>query len=88
MTASSPPRWDLSNVYPSLDSAEFQADLERITQQLSELGSCFESQAHNLNAGSETNVLAARFGIDIHQKAFWEESLRMIGRRIERYLEL
>lgn len=32
--------------------------------------------------------LAARFGIDIHQRKFWEDSLAIIGRRIERYCEL
>jgi pepF/M3 family oligoendopeptidase len=32
--------------------------------------------------------LAARFGLDIRQRAFWESSLAIIGRRIERYEEL
>lgn len=32
--------------------------------------------------------LAARFGLDIRQRAFWEDSLRVIGQRIERYEEL
>jgi oligoendopeptidase F len=32
--------------------------------------------------------LAARFGLDIRQRAFWENSLEIIGRRIERYEEL
>ncbi len=32
--------------------------------------------------------LAARFGIDIRQRKFWEDSLAVIGRRIERYCEL
>ena len=32
--------------------------------------------------------LAARFGLDIRQRAFWEGSLRVIGKRIERYLVL
>jgi pepF/M3 family oligoendopeptidase len=29
--------------------------------------------------------LAARFGIDIHKQSFWEDSLAIIGRRIDRY---
>ena len=33
-------------------------------------------------------ALAARFGIDIRQPAFWESSLAIIRQRIERYLEL
>ena len=32
--------------------------------------------------------LAARFGLDIRQRAFWEGSLKVIERRIERYLIL
>jgi pepF/M3 family oligoendopeptidase len=32
--------------------------------------------------------LAARFGIDIRQRAFWEGSLRVIEQRIDRYLAL
>ena len=32
--------------------------------------------------------LAARFGIDIRQRKFWEDSLAVIGQRIERYCEL
>jgi oligoendopeptidase F len=32
--------------------------------------------------------LAARFGIDIRSKKFWEDSLAVIGKRIERYCEL
>jgi oligoendopeptidase F len=32
--------------------------------------------------------LAARFGIDIRQRAFWENSLAIVEQRIDRYLEL
>jgi pepF/M3 family oligoendopeptidase len=32
--------------------------------------------------------LAARFGIDIRQRKFWEDSLAVIGKRIERYCAL
>jgi pepF/M3 family oligoendopeptidase len=32
--------------------------------------------------------LAARFELDIRQRAFWEDSLKVIGQRIERYEEL
>ena len=32
--------------------------------------------------------LAARFGIDIRNRAFWDASLAVIGRRIERYCEI
>ncbi|MBM3150647.1 MAG: M3 family oligoendopeptidase [Chloroflexi bacterium] len=32
--------------------------------------------------------LAARFGIDIRQKRFWEDSLKVIAGKIDRYCEL
>jgi oligoendopeptidase F len=32
--------------------------------------------------------LAARFGIDIRGRAFWESSMRIVEERIERYLAL
>jgi pepF/M3 family oligoendopeptidase len=32
-----PPRWDVSNIYPSLDSPEFQADFDLINQSLDRL---------------------------------------------------
>jgi oligoendopeptidase F len=32
--------------------------------------------------------LAARFGIDIRSKLFWEQSLAVIARRVERYARL
>jgi len=32
--------------------------------------------------------LAARFGIDIRQKKFWDDSLAVIGKRIDRYCEI
>jgi pepF/M3 family oligoendopeptidase len=39
--------------------------------------------------GMDTPVhLAARFGIDIRQRGFWESSLKVIEKRVERYCEL
>jgi pepF/M3 family oligoendopeptidase len=32
--------------------------------------------------------LAQRFGIDIHKRKFWEDSIAIIGKRVERYCEL
>ena len=32
--------------------------------------------------------VAARFGIDIRKKAFWEGSLKIIEKRVERYCEI
>ena len=38
--------------------------------------------------GANAADLAARFGINIREQSFWEISLQVIGKRIERYLEL
>ena len=32
--------------------------------------------------------LAARFGIDIRTRAFWEDSLKVAAKRVERFCEL
>ncbi|MHB8819798.1 MAG: M3 family oligoendopeptidase [Bellilinea sp.] len=37
MSATVPPRWDLSNVYPGLDSPQFSADIERWKSMLGDL---------------------------------------------------
>jgi oligoendopeptidase F len=39
MTLSTPPRWDLSNVYPALDSPEFSADFQKMSSLLQGLES-------------------------------------------------
>ena len=41
------------------------------------------------STGEATAVdLAARFGMDIRQRAFWEGSLKVVEERIDRYLAL
>jgi oligoendopeptidase F len=32
--------------------------------------------------------LAARFGIDVRSKKFWEDSLAVVAKRVDRYCEL
>jgi len=54
-------------------------------------GESFVEDYKNLLAstGEETGAkLAKRFGIDITKRKFWDDSLAIIGRRIERYAEL
>ena len=54
-------------------------------------GAAFVPDYKNLLAstGEATPAeLAARFGIDIRQPSFWEGSLDVIGKRIERYTRL
>src|SRR5215211_1032829 len=41
------------------------------------------------NTGEDTAAkLAKRFGIDITKRKFWDDSLAIIGKRVERYVEL
>jgi oligoendopeptidase F len=54
-------------------------------------GKDFVSDYMNLLAstGEDTAArLAKRFGIDITQKKFWQDSLAIIGKRIDRFCEL
>jgi pepF/M3 family oligoendopeptidase len=54
-------------------------------------GAAFVEDYKNLLASTgEANAadLAKRFGINIRTKKFWEDSLAIIGKRIERYCEL
>ena len=37
MTTQTPPRWDLTNVYPSLSSKEFAADFEQLNFLITEI---------------------------------------------------
>jgi oligoendopeptidase F len=54
-------------------------------------GESFVEDYKNLlsSTGEETAAkLAKRFGIDITKRKFWDDSLAIIGKRIERYAEL
>jgi len=62
MTAALPPRWDLTNVYPSLSSAQFKADTERHIQLLTAL----ETQLSELEK-LDSNSDAALVGRGLNQ---------------------
>ena len=59
MAVQTPPRWDLSNVYPGLDSAELAADLKLFPQMLAALEKEFDEHAAPLTSDSDPAVLAA-----------------------------
>ena len=66
----------------------FSTGLYAIYQQR---GAAFVDDYRQLLASTgEANAadLAARFGIDLHSRAFWEDSLAVIGKQIERYCEI
>ena len=59
MTELTAPRWDLTNVYPSLDSAEFAADLHKIPQALAQMENDFQTHAAVLGAESDPAAIEA-----------------------------
>jgi pepF/M3 family oligoendopeptidase len=74
--------------YPYAFGLLFATGLYAIYQQR---GDAFVQDYKNLLAstGEETAAkLAKRFGIDITKRKFWDDSLAIIGKRIDRYCEL
>ena len=74
--------------YPYAFGLLFATGLYAIYQQR---GAAFVEDYKNLLAstGEETAAkLAKRFGIDITRRKFWDDSLAIIGKRIDRYCEL
>jgi oligoendopeptidase F len=74
--------------YPYAFGLLFATGLYAIYQQR---GESFVEDYKNLLAstGEETAAkLAKRFGIDITKRKFWDDSLAIIGKRIDRYAEL
>jgi len=59
---SAPPRWDLSNVYPGLESPEFEAALSAYRQQLDELEAFFRDELLQTDETTPVDRLAARTG--------------------------
>ena len=74
--------------YPYAFGLLFATGLYAIYQQR---GEAFVEDYKNLLAstGEETAArLAKRFGIDITKRKFWDDSLAIIGRRVDRYCEM
>ena len=67
MTEQTAPHWDLSNVYPSLDSAEFAADLKKVPQMIAEMETVFLEQAAVLGPDADPAALAAVAGRMVEQ---------------------
>jgi pepF/M3 family oligoendopeptidase len=57
-----PPRWDLTNVYPSLDSKEFDAAIERVKSQIDNLEKYFSERVAKTNAKTPVKKLAELAG--------------------------
>ena len=63
----SAPRWDLSNVYPSLDSKEFKAAVEDYKKQVAALDKFFKNKLSKANAKTKASDLAPLVGKAIDQ---------------------
>ena len=63
----SAPRWDLSNVYPSLESEEFKAAVEDYKMQVAALEKFFKNKLSKANAKTKTKDLAPLVGKAIDQ---------------------
>ncbi|PKN91349.1 MAG: oligoendopeptidase F [Chloroflexi bacterium HGW-Chloroflexi-6] len=57
MTTATLPRWDLSNVYPGLDSSEFKAALAELDRQIGEMEVLYKTQIAPANAGTDPKKL-------------------------------
>ena len=49
MKNTTPPHWDLSNVYPSLESPEFNAGLEKLSTQIDDFEKFFSKKISQNN---------------------------------------
>jgi oligoendopeptidase F len=56
------PRWDLSNVFPSLESKEFDAALEKIKTRIDDLENLFTEKITGMDGETQARVLAAMVG--------------------------
>jgi hypothetical protein len=63
----SAPRWDLSNVYPSLESEEFKAAVENYKKQVASFEKFFKNKLNKASAKTETQELAPLVGKAIDQ---------------------
>ncbi len=59
---STPPRWDMSNIYPSLESKEYQAAIKDYTAQVAALGRFFDNKLAKAGPKTPVATLAALTG--------------------------
>jgi pepF/M3 family oligoendopeptidase len=70
-----PPRWDLTNVYPSLASKEFETAVASIKNQIDALESFFAEKVSKTDAASPVTDLAVLLGESVERfNAFFELS--------------
>ena len=57
MTAQTPPRWDLTNVYPSLSSKEYSADFEKLNLLIAKMETLINEKAAVVTAKDEASSI-------------------------------
>jgi pepF/M3 family oligoendopeptidase len=58
MITNTPPRWDLTNVYPSLSSLKFNADFKKLQKMITELEEYFQTTLPKADETAKSAVLA------------------------------
>jgi hypothetical protein len=61
-TMSTPPRWDLTNVYPSLDSKEYEAAVATVKEQIDGLEKLIAARVAKMDARTPLAELSALVG--------------------------
>ena len=82
----SAPRWDLSNVYPSLESAEFKAAVADYKKQVAALEKFFKSKLSKTDAKTKAKDLAPLVGKAIDQINSIQTLSATIGPFIDSYV--
>lgn len=77
------PRWDLSNVYPSLESAEFQAAVASVTRQIEELEKFFSENLKKADGATSPAELGALLGQSLDRF----NALQELGYTIYSYIQ-
>jgi len=83
MSTQTPPRWDLTNVYPSLASKEYAADVQKLVALIDEQSAFVNSQLQMLNAQSPLPELAKACG-ELIERA---NQILLIGGTLRAYIE-
>jgi pepF/M3 family oligoendopeptidase len=77
------PRWDLSNVYPSLESAEFQAAVASVTRQIEDLEKFFSENLKKTDSATSPAELGALLGQSLDRL----NALQELGYTIYAYIQ-
>ena len=82
MTAQTAPRWNLTNVYPSLSSKEYNADCEKVESFISDMESLMEKAA--AFSGQED---ASTLGALAQEMIACYNAILLVGGTIRAYIE-